>query len=311
MKKRKICITLACFMALSLLLSGCATTPSSPADTLNVVVTLFPYYDFARIVGGDHVSVTMLLSPGQETHSYEPSPQDVMAILDADVFAYTGGASESYMTDVLSDLDSEKTTVLHLIDLVEPVCTDDDHDHAEGETHDSEDEHIWTDPNNARIIVENLRDTFCRLDSAHADDYTANAAAYIKELESLDQSFQDVVASSQRHLLIFGDRFPLAYFAKAYGLSYQAAFSGCSSEIEPSAATVSALIDTVKQQQIPIIFCIELSNHNIADTIAEATGARVETFYSCQTITKDDFDAGETYLSLMQHNVEVLKEALN
>jgi len=312
MMKRKLCFGLALMLCL-MLLTGCGPQEAADPDRLQVVTTLFPYYDFARIVGGEHVSVTMLLSPGQETHSYEPTPQDVTRILGADVFAYTGGESEAYMTDLLADLDAEHTTVLRLIEQVDTLCSDGDHDHDadEGHDHGQVDEHIWTDPSNAKVLVQTLCDTFCALDAEHATDYQANAAAYLAELDHLDADFRTVVAEAARDTVIFGDRFPLLYFAEAYGLHYEAAFSGCASDIEPSAATVADLIEQVKAEQIPVVFYIELSNHNIAQTIAEETGAKAMLFYSCQTITRDDFEAGESYLSLMRRNVATLKEALN
>lgn len=141
--------------------------------------------------------------------------------------------------------------------------------------------------------------------------YEANKTEYIALLEGLDDEFKEVVDSSKRNMLLFGDRFPFRYFAEAYGLEYYAAFPGCASDTEPSAATMAFLIKKVEQEHIPVVLKMELSNENIANAIAETTHAKVKTFYSCHNLTAKEFADGETYLSMMKKNVETLKEALN
>ena len=194
-----------------------------------------------------------------------------------------------------------------------------DHDHGHGENgggddvEDEEteyDEHIWTSPVTAMALCRAIGETLCQADPDHADSYRQRLADYLTELESLDQSFRDVVAGGSRRLLVFGDRFPLLYFCREYGLDYRAAFHGCSGDTEPSLATLKYLIDKVNQEDIPVVYTIELSSQKVANAIAETTGARVLTFHSCQTLTRQEFDGGETYLSLMWKNVDVLKEGL-
>ena len=302
-------------------LCGCSA-PAKQEEGLSVVATIFPQYDFARQVMGNADHLTMLLRPGQEVHSYEPTPQDILAIQNCDLFLYVGGESDAWIEDVLEGMDTSHMVILSLMDLVDPLEEDtenvlenpEEHDHQEEGTHlhqDEYDEHVWTSPKNAMLITQAICDALCDIDPDHADTYQQNTSAYLGQLEQLDQDFRQVIGSANRDTLIFGDRFPLLYFVREYGLNYYAAFPGCASETEPSAATVARLIDLVRQEQVPVVYQIELSNGNIARCIADSTGARVETFYTCHNITRDDFEAGETYLSLMQRNVNSLKEALN
>ncbi len=326
--KRLLSLLLAGAMLLGVL-CGCSAPSRQEEGGLSVVATIFPQYDFARQVMGGSDHLTMLLRPGQEVHSYEPTPQDIIAIQNCDLFIYVGGESDSWIDDVLEGMDTSHMVILSLMDLVEPLEEDtenilenpQDHDHEEdGHAQEEEgthlsgeeyDEHVWTSPQNAMLISQAICDALCEIDGANAETYRENTAAYLEELEQLDGAFRDVIDNAGRDTLIFGDRFPLLYFVREYGLNYFAAFPGCASETEPSAATVARLTDLVREEQIPIVYQIELSNGNIARSIADSSAARVETFYTCHNITRDDFDAGESYLSLMYRNVDSLKEALN
>ena len=319
--KRLLSLLLAGVLLLGAL-CGCSV-PAKQEEGLSVVATIFPQYDFARQVMGSSDDLTMLLRPGQEVHSYEPTPQDIIAIQNCDLFIYVGGESDAWIEDVLEGMDTSHMVILSLMDLVDPLEEDTDsvlenpeeHSHEDGEAthlHEEEyDEHVWTSPKNAMLITQAICDALCDIDPSNAQIYRQNTAAYLEQLEELDQDFREVIGSASRDTLIFGDRFPLLYFVREYGLNYYAAFPGCASETEPSAATVARLIDLVREEQVPVVYQIELSNGNIARSIADSSGARVETFYTCHNITADDFNAGETYLSLMQRNVESLKEALN
>ena len=194
-----------------------------------------------------------------------------------------------------------------------------DHDHGHGENgggDDAEDEeteydeHIWTSPVTAMALCRAIGETLCQADPDHADSYRQRLTDYLTELESLDQSFRDVVAGGSRRLLVFGDRFPLLYFCREYGLDYRAAFHGCAGDTEPSLATLKYLIDLVNEEHIPVVYTIELSSRKVAEAIAETTGAAVRTFQSCQTVSRADFDNGVTYLQLMEANVDALREGL-
>ena len=303
----------ALLLILVMLLSLCACAkPRDKVDDsrVKVVATIFPQYDFARAIAGDLADITMLLAPGEETHTYDPSPADILTIQNADIFIYGGGESDTWMDGVLSSIDTSEMTLISLMDVCELI-------EAEGHEHDREheelpyDEHVWTSPINAKKIAEAISNALCDTDPDNADTYRLNRDRYLGKLDLLDAKFREIVDSAPRNTLIFGDRFPLIYFAAEYGLEYHAAFPGCASNAEPSAATVASLVDEVKSAGIPIVFKIELSNGQTAQSIAEAAGARVETFYTCHTVSKDDFENGETYLSLMERNIPLLKEALH
>lgn len=311
---------LLCALLLLGALSGCAQQPIIDADDgkLHVVTTIFAPYDFAREIGGEDVSVTMLLKPGSEVHSYEPSPKDIIAIRNADVFVYVGGESDAWVRDVLEGVDNPELRTVTLMDCVEALAEETvegmqaeeehDHDHEEETEYD---EHVWTSPRNAVRICEKLAEAFAAADPGHADAYATRCGDYVGQLGALDAEFREIVESAARKTVVFADRFPLLYFADAYGLTYFAAYPGCADAAEPSAATVAFLIDKVRVERIPVVFCIELSNQRLADTVCEATGAKKLQFSSCHNVTAAEFKNGATYLSIMRQNAGALREALN
>lgn len=332
-RRRALCLLLAA----ALLLGGCAgPTVGKDDGRLRVVCTLFPYYDFVRAIGGDRVEPYLLVTAGREAHSFEPTPLDVIRISEADVFLCNGGESEEWVEDILSAAGENIGSVVRMMDHVDALGEEfsegmqgghddhDGHDHDDHDGHDHDghdhdgheehieyDEHIWTSPRIAMDLCRVIADTLSQADPDHAAEYQTRLAAYVQELTDLDRAFRDTVEAGQRHLLVFGDRFPLLYFCREYGLDYRAAFHGCSGDTEPSLATLKYLIDKVRAEQIPVVYTIELSSQKVAAAIAETTGARILTFHSCQTLTRQEFDRGETYLSLMWKNVDVLKEGLS
>jgi zinc transport system substrate-binding protein len=463
---------------------------------INVVTTIFPPYDFTREVAGDKVNLTMLLKPGAESHSYEPSPQDIIKVQNCDVFIYVGGESDAWVERILESMDTSRMEIVTLRDCVEVVeevivegmqdeeeghshgheaftiedvkdraltdwagdwqsvyphlldgtldpvmehkaesgektageyyeqyktayVTDvdrvsisadsmtfyrngvpakaqyayrgtgvieeddgslwvrykfeaagnppkgapryimfSDHLHAPAKTehfhiyasdigfdalmadtnpvnyptyypaaltkdeivaemigHDHEeeveyDEHVWTSPKNAKLIVQKITGILKQRDASNAAEYERNASSYLAKLTELDNSFQNTINGAKRKTFIFGDRFPFRYFADAYGLNYFAAFPGCSTETECSAATLVFLVDKIRAEKIPVVFHIELSNEKIADAISEETGARKLLLHAVHNISQRDFDRGENYYKLMSQNVQNLKEAL-
>ena len=483
-------------------LSGCTqndgstepTNNSESGEKISVVSTIFAPYDFVKQIAHDQAEVSMLLPPGTESHSYEPTPQNIIKIQNCDVFVYVGGDSDAWVHEVLESMDTSKMKIITLMDCVDVVeeeiveGMEDDHGHSHGDEefnpedvkdrpmsdfdgnwisgipiindgsldkyiehsaeekeisaeeqraalltrwasdydnisienntltingtsvgyeykgyrivesdhgssvwynyqistpvdgmptyitfndhgygaeehadeheeighfhlkygdesfdalidnedwatfyfdssysnseigefmagddhgHEHEiDEHVWTSPKNAKIIVQKISDALCGKDPANAVAYKSNADTYIALLDELDAEFQAVVDNAARKTIIFGDRFPFRYFADAYGLEYFAAFPGCSTETEASAATVAFLIDKVKAEGIPVVFHVELSNQKMANTISEETGASVLLFHACHNVTRDEMAQGITYIDLMNQNVENLKEAL-
>lgn len=330
-------------LALAFSLTAC-TVPVEKADDgkLQIVATLFPYYDFARAIVGDRADVTLLLSPGREAHSFEPTPLDAVTISESDVFLYNGGEGEYWVDSMLGAAGENIAVVARMMDYVDALDEeyvegmqgadghdhdhehgshddhddhdDHDHDHEEDE-HDSDeveyDEHIWTSPKNAVVLCRAVCDAICRADAENAAFYRANCENYCAQLEDLDARFAALCESAPRRLLIFADRFPMLYFCREFGLDYRAAFHGCSGDTEPSLATLKFLIDKVEDENIPVVYTIDFGTKKVAAVVSECTGAAIETLYSMQTVSRADFDAGETYLTLMERNFEALRKGLN
>ncbi len=376
MRRKKSIVALA--LVCSLMLAGCQSGGGSKEglkpvrdnkteDKLQVVTTIFPYYDFARQVAGEYADVTMIVPAGMDTHSFEPTAEDMVTIGKADVLIYNGGELEGWVPQVIEAAGNEKLFVDAMIDYVDldgevdaeenpSDEIDDIHDkddslaeelaeeHAEEQeerredeseairrnqmdmddhdeealehhdetshSHDDGDEHIWTSPENAKEIVEQIARDLGKADEKHKEEYLKNAEKYIKEIGRIDQELESVVDRASSRYLVFADRFPLRHFVDEYDLDYIAAFAGCGSETEPSAETIANLTDIVKERQIPVILKIELTSSKVADSIAEATGAQVRTFSTCHNVTKEEMTDGVTYVSLMEQNISVLKEAL-
>ncbi len=312
---KKLLAALAALVVVSLSFAGAAFAQDTTAEKFSVVATNFPAYDFARQVVGDSATVTMLLPPGAESHTYEPTPQDILKIQNAGLFLYVGGESDTWVDGILSSFD-HKAPAVRMIDCVTAVeevtapGMQAEEEQEAGSTEIEYDEHVWTAPKNAIRIEQAIAKELAALDPANASAYQANSEAYTQELEALDQQFMDFFAGVSNKTLIVGDRFPLRYFADEYGLTYYAAFPGCSTETEPSAATFAFLIDKVKSVGASTVFYIEFSNHLVADSIAEQTGAKTALFHSCHNVSQADLDQGVTYLSLMAQNLETLREAM-
>lgn len=299
-------------MVLVLAMLVCCGAVLAEGEKLSVVVTDFPCYDFARAAAGDRAEITMLIKPGSEVHSYEPTPSDVIAMTEADLFIYIGGESDSWVDNMLASMGGDAPETLRMFDCVE-VCDVDDHenhDHADGSEHEY-DEHIWTSPVNAMAMVDAVCEALTEIDSANADYYRQNAAEYNEQIAGIDTQIRELVENAARTELIFGDRFPFLYLAREYGLTYHAAFPGCAAETEPSAQTIMELIMKVAKDNIPVVYVIEMSTGNVASAIAEETGAEIVTLHSIQNVSADEFEAEETYVSIMQKNVEALRKGLN
>lgn len=307
----------AFILAMALILvtfSGCAQSNAYDNGKINIVSTIFPQYDFAREITGDKANLKMLIPPAGEAHTYEPTPQDIISIENSDVFLYIGGESDEWVDNILDSVDKSKTRVVKLIDYVD---TKEEEDVEGMQSHENEeeepetDEHIWTSPKNAINMVNAISNAVCSADEKNAKEYKSNTESYIKELEQIDSEFENIVDNARRKEFIFGDRFPLLYFAKEYGIKYYAAFPGCSSETEPSASTLAFLCDKMREDNIPYVLKIELSSSAVANTIASEVNAEVKTFYSCHNLTKEQFDNRESYLSMMKENIKTLKTVLN
>jgi len=331
-------------------ISGCGGRRMEETGTekRKVVTTLFPYYDFARQIAGDKVELIMVVPAGMDSHSFEPTPADMRTIQEADVLICNGGAMEHWLNQVLDAIDTSGMTVITMMDYVDAVeeeivegmedeAHDHDHDHEvhggeeeqsyEDEAHGQEtewaedhdghemeieyDEHIWTSPVNAMKFTQVIADALGEADPENRQFYEENAARYLGQLEELHQEFLQVADQRKRNMIIVGDKFPFRYLADEYGFNYRAAFSGCSTDTEPSARTIAYLIDKVKDQQIPVVYYLELSSHRVSEIIGEETGAEPMLLHSCHNVTRKEFDAGVTYLELMRQNVKNLRKGLD
>ena len=308
-------------LALSALCAGCKQNKSTvvraaarnAGGKINVTVTIFPPYDFVRQIAKDKVNLTMLLPLGAESHSYEPSPRDIITIQNSDIFIYVGGESDDWVDRILQSMNTDNMIILAMMNSVEVVEEEvvEGMEEESGEEEDAAyDEHVWTSPRNAALIVAAITEALCEADPANAAFFRQNAAAYGEELARLDAAFSALAAGAKRDVVVFADRFPFRYFTDAYGLSYFAAFPGCSTETEPSAATVAFLINKIKAEKIPVVFHIELSNERMADAIAGETGAKKLLLHSAHNLSKREFDSGLGYLEIMRQNAENLREAL-
>ncbi len=307
MIKKAFALILLVIIAASLL-SSCKFPGIKDGDKLSIVTTNFPPYDFAKNIAKDKADVSMLLSPGKESHTYDPSPADILKIQNCDIFICTGGESDEWV-DTILEAAGGKMTVIKMMDEV-TLYTEEIAEGMDGESDGEYDEHVWTSPKNAEKIVSAIEEALKKASPDDSEYFAANAKAYIEELEILDRDIRAVTDNAERKLIVMADRFPIRYFTEEYGLSYCAAFPGCSSKTEPSPRTTAYIINKVKEEKIPVIFKIELSDGYVAEAISEATGAKIMTFYSLHNISKDDFDSHESYISLMRKNITSLKAAL-
>ncbi len=275
---------------------------------ISVVTTIFPYYDFARSVSKDTCDVDMLLKPGSDVHSFEPTPSDILKIRNADLFIYNGGESDEWVDSILESLgDTDKPVVMKMTDYVKPLTEMDADHHAE----DEEDEHIWTSLDNAKTLVSKISDEVSKLDQKHKTVYNKNSLDYIEKISKVQSEIENTVNSSESKKIVVGDRFPLLYFATEFSLDWECAFPGCSTETEPSLDRLSKLTDTIEKDKIKTILKLEMSENKVADTLADETNTKVKTFYSAESVSKEDFANNVTYVDLMERNNNALKEALS
>ena len=299
---------IAALLCLCLMLCGCTAQPEKPHDEtkLQIVCTSFPAYDFAREIAGDRAELTLLIKPGSEVHSYEPTPKDMIRIQESNLFICNGGESEQWAKTLIT----HELNTIYMMDCVDTVEESADGIYNAEDGEPELDEHVWTSPLNAIKISEEICNALCKLDTDNAEAYKTNFTAYKAQLVALDREFRQVIKNSGKHTLVFADRFPMRYFALEYGLDCYAAFPGCSSETEPSAKTVAYLIDRVREDKIPAVLYMEFSNQKMADVICEDTGCKKLPFYSAHSVSAEQFEQGVSYLDLMRINLNSLKEAL-
>ena len=334
--KKITALLLALFMLVAAL-AGCGKqNDTNQTDKLSIVTTIFPEYDWVREILGekaDNAEITMLLDNGVDLHSYQPTADDIVKISDCDLFIYVGGESDEWVEDALRNAANRNMKVINLLEVLgDSVKTEEivegmqeeeyehedaeEHEHEDAEEHEHEeeaDEHVWLSLKNAKMLVRVISKALQELDPNSKDIYAANADAYVKKLSALDAEYQTAVDAASNKTILFGDRFPFRYLVDDYGLRYYAAFVGCSAETEAGFETISFLAKRVDEWKLPCVLTIEGAQHKIAETIVRNTTAknqRVLTMDSMQSTTSKDVKNGTTYLSVMEKNLSVLKEAL-
>ena len=332
---KRIFAVFFCLLLAAGILGGCGKAESSSISApsasqsgskpLKIVTTIFPEYDWVREILGDkadHAEVTMLLDNGVDLHSYQPTADDIIKISDCDLFIYVGGESDGWVEDALKEATNKEMQVINLLDVLgEQVKEEEVVEGMEAEEEESEDEdepeydeHVWLSLKNAETLCNAIIDALEEIDPANKDAYATNAASYLEKLAALDGEYQTVVDNAARKTVLFGDRFPFRYLVDDYGLSYYAAFAGCSAETEASFETISFLAGKVNELGLPCVLTIEDAQHKIAETIVQNTAKKnqsILTLDSMQSTTSTDVANGTTYLSVMESNLDVLKQALN
>ena len=316
-KLSKVLSALTCvafsFVFLFTFFAGDISFRNNDKSKITIVATAFAQYDFARELAGDKAEIIMLLAPGEESHTYEPTPGDISLIRNCDLFIYGGGESDKWVDTILESADSEIRTV-KMMDAVE-LHKEDEHsdegDHSHEHNHEEYDEHVWTSPENAILICDEILYALCEADSENEGFYKANHEAYSAELKNLSDRIRDAVSKSEKNKIAIGDRFPMKYFCEEYGIEYYAAFPGCSAQVEANPVTIANLNKYIVNNEIDTVFKVDLSTGLVAETVSEMTGADVSVLYSCHVISAEDFENGETYIGLMERNLNAVKNALS
>lgn len=312
MRKGIKCLSLLLCAALLFCFAACGQGDKADKENnkISVVCTLFPQYDFVREIAGDKAEITLLLTPGTDSHSYDPSPADMVKINECDLFVYTGDMMEAWAESIVGTL-GETVAVLNVSEEIQLEKSGENHsDHIEDSHDHSVDPHIWTSPANSMEIVRRICAKLCEIDPVNASFYKSNESSYLAKFEVLDANLRDLTGSAQQKTVVMCDRFAMLYFCEEYGLDYIAAFDSCTSNTEPSPAIIVKIVNEVKSKNISAVFCAELSNRKVADAVAEQTGVQVLELHSCHNLSAEDFSAGETYLTLMERNLSNLKTAL-
>lgn len=281
-------------------------------DKISVVTTIFPVYDFARAIAGDRARITLLLPPGMESHSFEPTPADIAAISSARVFFYTSEAMEPWALKLADGFEKGKRPLLVDSSLgIAMTVSDEKHEGSEPGREAMEDPHIWTDPNNAMVMTKNILNALIAVDPKNETYYRENAKKRLTELSALDRDIKTAAATAKRREIVMGGRNAMSYFFKRYGITARAAFDSCSAGQEPSVKAIVELKELIEKNGIRVIYYEELHEPRVARALAEGTDAKLLLLHSLHNLSKADFEAGETYISLMRQNLENLKEGLS
>jgi zinc transport system substrate-binding protein len=326
MIKKWLALILACLLLLPLA-AGCGREDRE--DTVKVVCTVFPLYEWARNIVGDTegVEVVWLVKNGADLHSYQPTTADVVEMISCDLLLYVGGDSETWVEACLKNRDDGDRVMLDLREAEGVVLRktsaesilEEDASHGHGHDHDHDhgahatDEHIWLSLDNAEACSLAITEALCDIDGENAQAYRANADTYVAQLEALDEAYRTTVAKASEPRLLFADRFPFVYLAEAYGIRYVAAFEGCSTESEVTPDTLIHLAEHVDEWGLEWILTTEASDGTLARGVIGATkekNQRIAVLHSMQSVEAREAERGATYLGIMERNLEVLQGVL-
>ncbi len=306
---KKLFFSFIFFIVFVLTLVSCnVKSDKNEGKKTKIVATIFPQYDFIRqlTLGVDSVEVKMLISPGVDVHCFEPTPQNLIDIENADLFIYCGGKSDDWVNKILKSVNKKEKSLVSLVDVVK-----NDIDGNVYEKLVEKDDHVWTSPLNCIKIIKSLKEKLCEIDGKNASKYSENMNNYIGKFLNLHENFKNVVKNRKRDFIVFADRFPFLHFVNEYGLKYVSAYESCSSKSDVNPKTVSKIVKQIEKYGVPLILKLDQSSSKIAKTISKETGIDAKTFYSCHSCSKEDFERGVTVLDMFSKNVKTLKEALS
>ena len=318
LKKLHSIVALGTVLLASFMVAGCSLRSSESAtNKIKVTASLFSQYDFARQIAGDKAEISLLLPPGSESHTYDPSPADILKISSSNIFLYTGKEMEPWADQIISSVKNDKLIIddvssgIELIDSEHHSHHHGEHNHHEHEHEHNLDPHVWLDLTLAAKMVDNIVAAFCEKDPQNSSYYKNNAENLKQKLLELDADFNDMISTSKRKSIVFAGRFAHLYFIKRYGLDYISAFDSCSTEAEPSVKKVAKILDFIKKNDIPAVYYEEFSEPKIANSIAEQTGVKTLKFSTLHNVTKEQLESGVTFVELMRENLENLRQGLN
>lgn len=291
-------------LSILLLLTACTKAPATEDSKIKITASLFPQYDFARVIGGDKVDVTLLLAPGQESHLYDPSPSDMKSIANSGLFIFTGENMEAWAADIASSVGES----VKILDASSGITLAESEEDSDGHSHDL-DPHIWLDFDNVKIMCENICDALISLSPENEEYFRANLASYEEEITSLDEEYRLVTEASDK-TLVFGGKFALGYLTRRYNISYLSAYASCGAEAEPSARVIKTLSDYVAENDVKAVYCEEMSDPKVARSIAEGSEAEILVIHSAENTSKDEREAGTTFMDIMRQNLENLRKGL-
>lgn len=302
-------ILLAITLVSSLLVIGCKKAEVMQTSGLQVVTTLFPLYDFARTIAGDKAQVTMLLPPGIEPHSFEPKPEDMIRISRAGLFIYTSKYMEPWAEKIIAGIENKKQRVVNAGEKISyrVALGKDEHGHADAEK--TFDPHFWLDFSNAALVVDAVLDGFIAADSANAQVYRKNAETLKKRLLTLDKRYNETLENCATRNLLHGGHYTFGYLAGRYKLEYLA-LSGVSSDSEPSAERMAALVKEIRKSGARYLFAEELLSPRLAETLAQEAGVGVLMLHGAHNLSRDDMSKNTSFFDLMERNLENLQKGL-